>query len=116
MIHVKIYGVPADISQEDLEEMKKSLKFEIAIAIKSKIKENRILISFINDKLESRSETVIIAEVDILSNEFGTSRAIRDDLAFAIKESLSLQFHKASRVACVVKPFKKEMSVSIISK
>ena len=116
MIHVKIYGVPVDTSQEVLAKVKESLKFNIAIANKTKIPENQILISFIKDGLETRSKTVIVAEVIILSENFGTSKAMRNDLAYEIRGILFSRFDNASRISCSVKPFDKKDSVSSISR
>jgi hypothetical protein len=116
LIHVKIYGVPADISQEVLVEVEKSLKFNITIANKTKIPENQILISFIKDELETRSKTVIVAEVIILSENFGTSKAVRNDLAYEIRGILFSRFDNAYRILCSVKPFDKKVIVSSTSR
>ena len=116
MIHMKIYGIPDETSQDEIMKIESSLKLKIAIANEISSPENRILISFVKDGLKARPQLLIFAEAVLTSDRIGKTKSARDKIAREIRSELSSQFDNATGISCSVMPFNKKAGISSIHK
>lgn len=112
MIHIKIYGIPDETSQDEKRKIEGSLKLNIAIANEISNPENRIRISFVEDKLKDRPQSLIFAEVVLTSDRIGKTKPARNKIAREIMDELSLLFDNATGISCSVMQFNKKAGIS----
>ena len=102
MIHVKVYGIPDNTSQEKLSGVEEALKLAIPFIKGVNLSYSQTLVFFPEDKLKERPEIKIIAEVGLSKKQ---SKLVRKELAKKIKDILFAKFENASQVTCFINEF-----------
>ena len=100
MLFVKIYGVPDDISQEKLSEVKEALELTIPFVKNIELSCSQVSVLFPEDKLKERPEVRIIAEANGLPKK--QLKSAGKELAKTIRNILFAKFENASWVACSI--------------